>query len=324
MKHIVPSPAGALSPQVLQAAEKAAEFVRQSVPEGTQRAYAHDWSHFAEWCQMARASALPADPRVIAAYIADQAEDLRPATLRRRLAAISRAHKVAGHPNPCGAEPVPTTMKGIEARYGTMPVQKAPATLDVIHQIVACCSPEDLDGLRNRALLLVGYAGAFRRSELVALEVRDLEWKPEGVVIIVRKSKTDQRGEGKRKAIPFVGGEFCAATALKAWTEAAGIDSGPVFRAMDRHGYPRKTALSAQSVALIVKAAASKAGLDSSQFSGHSLRSGHVTEARSQGVSDASTMSVTGHKKVETLNIYDRRNNLFQRTSAGAVQGKKP
>lgn len=325
MKPVVARQTAALSPVIQKAAERAAEFVRESVPEGTQRAYRTDWAAFSEWCAIANASTLPADPHVIAAFIADQSEFLRPASLRRRLAAIARAHKVAGLPNPCGSEPVPSTMRGIEAHYGTMVVQKAPATLEVIQQLVATCSVRDLDGLRNRALLLIGYAGAFRRSELVELEVRDLLWSDAGVILLVRKSKTDQRGEGKRKAVPFVSGEFCAATALKAWLTAAGIAEGPVFRPLNHTGngaINRK--LSAQSVALIVKGAAIKAGLDPTEFSGHSLRSGHVTEARSQGVSDASTMSVTGHKRVETLNAYDRRNNLFQKTSAGAVQGRKP
>jgi site-specific recombinase XerD len=309
-----------LSVPLREAAEKAAAFVQQSVPEGTQRAYAGDWRAFTEWCALTGSSPLPADPRVVAAFIADEADTLKPASIRRRLAAIAKAHKLAGLPNPCGSEPVPSTMKGIEARLGALPDAKAPATLDVMHRLAAACPLDSLEGLRNRALLLVGYAGAFRRSELVALEVRDLTWSEAGVVALVRKSKTDQRGEGKRKALPFTRDAFCAATALQIWLDVSGITEGPVFRGLDRTGTAvRRTALSAQVVALVVKGAAAKAGLDPTHFSGHSLRAGHVTQARAMGVADADTMSVTGHKKVETLNVYDRRSNVFQRTSAGSV-----
>lgn len=315
---------GALSTELAQAAERAADYVRQSVPANTQRAYATDWAAFVEWCDARRAQSLPADPRVIASFVADQAKSLRPASLRRRLAAIAKMHKVRGLPNPCGSEPVPSTMKGIEATHGTAVKTKAPATLAVVEKMVATCRVDDPAGIRDRAILLVGYAAAMRRSELVALTVADLEWSPEGVVVTVRRSKTDQKGEGKRKAIPYVDGPFCAARALKAWMIVAGIEEGPIFRPFARGSISvREGALSPQAVAVIVKTCAARAGLPPESYSGHSLRAGHVTEARSQGVSDALTMNTTGHKRVETLNMYDRRSNLFQKTSAGAVLVKR-
>lgn len=314
---------GALSTELVKAAEKAAEYVRQSIPESTKRAYATDWASFSEWCLKHRVPALPADPRVVASFLADEAGRLKPASLRRRLASIGKMHKVSGHPNPCGSEPVPSTMKGIQAQYGSMVSAKAPATQNIIERLVETCRVDTIDGIRNRAILLVGFAGAFRRSELVALEVRDLEWSDEGVILTVRRSKTDQKGEGTRKAIPFVHSPMCAAKALQGWMLASGIVEGPVFRAFAQNNKLRKSPLSPQSVALIVKGAAKAAGLPPGSYSGHSLRAGHVTEARAVGVADASIMSVTGHKRVETLNIYDRRNNLFQKTSAGVVLGSK-
>ena len=321
-----PAPSGALSTDLRQAAEKAADYARQSVPENTRRAYASDWKAFADWCEGRSVSAIPADPRVIASFIAQQADRLRPATLRRRLAAITKMHSLRGLPNPCSAEPVPATIKGIEATVGSRPVPKAPATLEVIGKLVTTCRTDTIDGIRNRAILLLGYAGAMRRSELVSLAVSDLAWKPEGVVITVRRSKTDQRGAGMSKAIPYVEGPFCAAKALKAWLLASGIEEGPVFRGFGNDGKRlRQGALSDQAVALIVKSAALQAGIDPEEYSGHSLRAGHVTEARAQGIADDKTMSVTGHQRVETLNMYDRRSNLFDKTSAGAVQSmRKP
>lgn len=321
MANLIPKPdAPSLLPVTLASeVEKAANFVRQSVPENTRRAYTQDWSAFSEWCVTKRVAALPADPRVIAAFIADESHRLRPASIRRRLASIAKMHKVSGHPSPTALEPVPSTMKGIERTYGVAVKAKAPAVLAAVDKMVATFKTDTFDGLRNRALLLVGFAGAFRRSELVALTASDLRWTDEGVVVTVQRSKTDQRGEGKAKAIPFVADGLCAATALKAWITAARVTTGPVFRPLDRNGTPKARHMAPQSVALIVKAAARKAGLDPAQYSGHSLRAGHVTEARSRGVADSQTMATTGHKRVETLDTYDRRNNPFTKTSAGEV-----
>lgn len=312
-----------LSTELVAAAKKAADFVQKGVPVNTQRAYAADWAAFTEWCRVHRVPPMPAQPQVIAAFIADQASSLKPSSIRRRLAAISKMHSVAGHPSPCGAEPVPSTLKGIEAALGVRPEGKAPATLDVVEKLVATCRVDTLEGLRNRALLLLGFAGAFRRSELAGILVSDLTWTDQGVVVLVRRSKTDQRGEGKQKAIPFVEGPLCAAKALRAWLEASRTDMGPVFRGFTVAGTLRPTALSPQAVALVIKGAAEAAGLDSTIFSGHSLRAGHVTQARSLGVADSTTMATTGHKRLEMLDVYDRRNNAFDRTSAGTVLKRK-
>lgn len=299
--------------------EEAAGFVRASVPENTRRAYATDWALFSDWCREKRVRNIPADAATVAAFLADESQHSRPATLRRRLAGIAKMHSVASHPNPCATEAVKATMKGIERTYGIASQGKAPATLAKVEQMVATCNPMTLDGLRSRAVLLLGYAGAFRRSELAGLDVSDLRWSEDGVVVTVRHSKTDQRGEGMRKAIPFVNGPTCAATALRVWLTASGIKEGAVFRPFSRNGTPKTCALSPEAVAIIVKGAATRAGFDPREFAGHSLRAGHVTEARSRGVADASTMATTGHKRVETLDAYDRRENAFQKTSAGVV-----
>lgn len=310
-----------LSSELATVVEDAREYVRESVPKGTRRAYAADWATFSEWCRVHKLPNLPAAPATVALFAADRARVIRPSSVRRALAAVAKMHKVAGHPNPCSSEPVPATIKGIERTHGAGSNWKAPADLSVLEKLLIAFPPVSLDHLRNRALLLAGYAGAFRRSELVALDCADLRWTDDGVIVTVRHSKTDQRGVGLEKPLPFVHG-LCAATALKAWLVASGITEGPVFRPMNRNGVPRNDRLHPQSVALIIKAACEKVGLDPKAYSGHSLRSGHVTEARAKGVSDADTMSVTGHRRVETLNLYDRRGNPFSKTSAGAVLGK--
>lgn len=316
---VLPAGSGlaAIEPEI----EAAKEYIRAGVPKNTQRAYASDWSDFAGWCEGRGVAPIPAHPSVIAAYLSASADDLRASTLRRRLAAIAKMHSIKGHPNPCGTETVKATMRGIEATIGTRPQGKAPVThAELKRMIDGFGTRADAEAVRARAILLVGFAGAFRRSELVELHIEDLTWSPEGVVILVRRSKTDQRGEGQQKAIPYVGGPMCAASALAAWVKAVHSGTGPVFVGLTRDGQPRPGAgLSDQSVALLIKGAAARAGIDPTTVSGHSLRSGHVTEARSRGVADAATMQTTGHKRVETLEMYDRRNNPFSKGSAADV-----
>lgn len=311
----------ALSTDLAQAAQRAAAFVAQSVPENTRRAYAADWGVFTNWCRKNRVESMPADPRIVAAFCAEEAKRLKPSSIRRRLAAIAKMHSVRGLPNPCAAEPVPSTIRGIEGTLGSRVVAKAPATLDVVERMVATCRTDTLEGLRNRALVLVGYAAALRRSELVGIHVEDLTWSDTGVTMLLRHSKTDQRGLGQLKAIPYVDGSLCAAKSLKGWLQASGTRAGPVFRGFTVAGSLRPTALTPQAIAVLIKSLAASAGLDPAQFSGHSLRAGHVTQARASGVADSLTMQTTGHKRLETLEMYDRRNNPFDKSSAGQVLG---
>jgi site-specific recombinase XerD len=320
---IIKAPAPNLSPALRQTAEETRAYVQASVPESTKRAYSNDWGAFSEFCRTHKLRNLPASPDTVALFATERAKTVRPTTIRRSMAAIAKMHSISKHPNPCALEPVPSTLKGIERMHGAMITGKAPADLSAVEKMIEAFPVTSLDGLRNRALLLIGFAGAFRRSELVALDFDDLKWSEEGVVLTVKRSKTDQKGEGHQKPIPFVREGICAATALKAWLVAAGITSGPVFRPMNRWGLPKPIPLNPQSVAVIIKVACEAVGLDPKQYSGHSLRAGHVTEARARGVADADTMSVTGHKRIETLNIYDRRGNPFQKTSAGSVLARK-
>lgn len=320
-KTIVLRPADAGLAVLAPALEDAKQFASAAIPANTKRAYAADWADFEEWCRSAGESPLPARPQAVAGYISILARTHKASTIRRRLAAISKAHSMRGHANPCGVEAVKTTMKGIEATIGTRVGGKSPVTYAALEKMILSYGDSNtLETVRARALLLIGYAGAFRRSELCSLTRADVTWHPEGAVILLRKSKTDQRGEGYQKAIPYVNGPMCAARALHIWMQCIPAEQNqPVFCAFTRDGLPGKRALSPQTVALIVKGAATNAGLDPAMFSGHSLRSGHVTEARARGVADSATMQTTGHKRVETLEMYDRRNNPFSKGSAAEV-----
>src|SRR5690606_20779575 len=215
------------------------------------------------------------------------------ATLSRELAAISQAHILAGHQSPRGAGPVQEVLKGIRRSVGTAQAQVAPLMGPELRQVLSEI-PEGLVGLRDRALLLVGFAGAFRRSELVALTVADVAHSEEGLTVTLRRSKTDQEGKGRKVAIPYSGTpDACPVRALRSWLTAAAISEGPLFRSVSRHGQVSEAALSGRSVALIIKRATAAAGLEASRYSGHSLRAGLATTAARRGKSEAAIMRQT-------------------------------
>jgi site-specific recombinase XerD len=202
-------------------------------------------------------------------------------------------------------------MRGIRRSQGAAATQKAPATAERIAAMLAAIPAATLAGKRDRALLLLGFAGAFRRAELVALELADLAFEAEGLRIRIRRSKADQEGRGQEIAIPH-GTKLRPVAAVQDWLEAARIEAGPVFRRIDRHGRLLGP-LTAQSVALIVKRHAQAAGLDASLFAGHSLRAGFLTSAAETGADVLAMMEVSRHRRVETLQGYVRRANLFKR-----------
>jgi site-specific recombinase XerD len=311
MNAIVPIP-----PRVSLPAElapdltRAAEYAREEKAEATRRAYRSDFRIFEAWCRGRDVSALPATPATVAAFLANDVEaGSRPSTLGRRVAAIRYAHKLAGQPVPTDDERVKATMRGIRRSVGTAPRKKAPATAERIIAM-ALSTGEDLKGLRDRALLLIGFAGAFRRSELVALDLEDLEEGELGFRVTIRRSKTDQEGVGQTIAI-VRGSVACPVAALKAWVSAAGITAGPIFRSVKKGGAVAGR-LPAQSVADIVKEYAERVGLDSALFAGHSIRSGFLTSAAKRGASIFKMMDQSRHRSVETLRGYVRDAEIFK------------
>lgn len=281
----------------------------------TRRAYASDFADFSEWCGRVGEPPLPALPLVVARYLAQLADGgLKASTIVRRCAAIRYAHKAANREPPTNTEGVRAVLRGIRNTHGTRPVRKAPATADRLHAILNFL-PDSLRGVRDRALLLIGFGAALRRSELVDLKVNDIDWRPAGALIHIRHSKTDQVGAGQVVVVPN-GHQLQPIAALRNWLSSAEITEGPLFREIDRHGNVGTEALSARSVARIVKAAAEAAGLDGAQFSGHSLRAGFVTSALGAGVDPFKVMKITRHTDPKTLFIYDRRESELE-DSAG-------
>lgn len=314
---LIPAASPQLPATVAEAAALAQGFIRESLSAATRRAYASDCRVFASWCAEQGLAALPSSPEVVAMFLARQAEaGVTPATLTRRVAAIRYAHEGAGHESPTKGKAVAATLKGIRRAFGAPPTKKAPATVERVSEMVARC-PETLQGKRDRALLLLGFAGAFRRSELAALTVADLEEAPEGLRVTIRQSKTDQEAQGQTIAI-YNGGKLRPVAALKAWLEAAGITEGPIFRPLRKGGRVCAEALTAGSVASIVKAYAAAAGFEAADFAGHSLRSGFLTSAAERGADLFKMMEVSRHKRVDTVRGYVRSAELFK-NHAGAA-----
>lgn len=310
-----PAPLGELQA----AAERARGYATKSRATNTQRAYRSDWAHFTAWCAEHGCESLPASPATIILYICDLAERYKVSTIDRRLASIGQAHKLAKLPIPTKDVDVETTMRGIRREKGSAPDAKAPAVTDILRQMIEAL-PEDVRGQRNRALLLLGFAGAFRRSELVSLDVADIQFTNDGVIAWIRRSKTDQEGQGTTKGIPYGSTPHtCPVRALRVWLDAAGMTDGPLFRPIDRHGNVRSRRLTDHSVAQIVKQGAAAAGLNPKQFSGHSLRAGLATAAAQAGVSERVIMQQTGHKNLTVLRRYIREGSLFRENAAAKV-----
>ena len=295
------------------------EFIRASKAESTLRGYRSDWRHFCGWCESHAVCSLPAPPEVVASYIAEYANFLRVGSIQRRLNAIAEAHKATGLESPTATGMVRNTLKGIRRTLGTAIVQKAPTLTPDI-----CAMVESTDvgmiGVRDRALILLGFAGAFRRSEVVGLDIEDCLFGKDGLAVTLRRSKTDQEGHGRKIGIPYgANPETCPVRALQSWIEQASISTGPLFRPITRHGNVQDERLAGIAVARIVKKLAERVGLDPAKFSGHSLRAGHATAAAVAGASERSIMNQTGHRSVQMVRRYIRDGSLFRDNSAGKL-----
>ena len=279
---LIPPPSPAALERELKLAERYAE---SALAPATRRAYERDWLTFASWCAQRGLVAMPAQPATVAAFLAAEAErEFRPVTIARRAVAIAAAHRAQDQANPCDSGAVAAVMSGIRRAHGTEPRRQAkPLELGPLRRLLEPIDTATLAGLRDRALILLGFAAALRRSELVALDVQDVCFDlARGVTVTIRRSKSDQEQAGAEVAVPYARArDKCAVRALQDWLQTAGIHSGPVFRQMRRGDTITDRRLSDQSVALIVKRRATSAGLPHTELlSGHSLRAGYATAGR--------------------------------------------
>ncbi len=297
---------GALSPTVR-------AYVREAISTSTRTAYQSDLRHFLGW-----GGTLPASDTMLADYLAEHAGLLSVATLVRRLASISRAHRARALPNPTGSELVRATLRGIKRAHGKPQRRAKPLVKEDLFAVLAAMGGT-LKDARDRALLLNGFAGGFRRSELIGIDCTDIETVRQGIVIHIRRSKTDQEGVGRKVGIPHGRTRWCPVTALNDWLERSGIGDGPVFRRVDRHGKLLGGRLSGAAVSLVIKARVAAVGLDPNEYSGHSLRAGLATSAAASGVSSWKIRQQTGHASDAMLARYIRDGELFVDNAAGAL-----
>lgn len=288
------------------------QYLNASYADSTREAYRSDLEHFLKW-----GGRIPSSARQVAEYLAAYGGKLANSTLSRRLVAINLAHRVKRLVSPTADQLVRATLKGIVRKHRKPQRQMAPLLKANVLRMVK--GLRGVLGVRDAALLLVGFAGAFRRSEIVNLEVGDLAFVDQGVVIHLRYSKTDQEGKGRKVAIPYAKGSVCAVRALERWLRVSGIETSKVFRSVNRHGSISEAGMQASVVGRIVKRRAAQIGLDPSQYAGHSLRAGLVTSAAKAGVSSWKIRQQTGHKSDAMLNRYIRDDQIFLGNAAASV-----
>ena len=299
--------------------DQAQTFTSQAKARNTIKGYDNDWRHFTRWCAAQGLVSLPASSGTVALYLTDLAQTHKASTLTRRLSAISQSHQAAGHDSPTHSSQVRLLMQGIRRTLGTAPETKAPLLADDIRRIGANI-PDTLLGKRDRALLLLGFAMAARRSELVGLDVTDLAEDRRGLVVTIRRSKTDQEGAGEKLGVPYSAeAALCPVLAVRAWLAASRITEGPIFRTVDRHGRILPARLSGEAVLLVVRKYAEQLGLDPQRFGGHSLRSGLATSAAIAGKSERSIMAQTRHRSTGMVRRYIRDGSLFRENAMSGL-----
>jgi len=299
--------------------------LKNSKANNTVRAYKSDFNDFGLFCAQNGFKSLPTTPDTISLYLSYlSSKDIKVSTLKRRLVSIKVLHKLKGHyldsKNPIIIE----TLMGIKRRKGSIQKGKKPILINYLKEIINAIdkqNKEEIKKLRDRSIILIGFAGGFRRNEIVSLDCEDLDFVQEGLKIDIRRSKTDQFGEGFTKALPyFDSSQYCPVLSLKKWIEATKITSGPVFRRFSKGSKLSKNRLTDQTVALLIKEYLKLAGIDNKNYSGHSLRSGFATSAAESGVEERSIMAMTGHKSTEMVRRYIKEANLFKNNALNKIK----
>jgi len=286
--------------------------LRNSKSTNTLRAYQSDYNDFYLFCSKNGFQAMPTQPKILALYLTHLASYSKYSTLKRRLASISILHKAKGHYIDVKHPVIMENLMGIKRTLGSNQKGKKPLLINDLKLIIKAIDQskeKENRKIRDKAILLIGFSGGFRRSELVDIEYEDIEFVSEGVKIFVKRSKTDQSGEGMTKAIPYFDNkDFCPVIALKNWIEIIELSNGKIFNISDKN------------VALLIKKYANYAGLDSHRYAGHSLRSGFATSTAESGAEERSIMAMTGHKSTEMVRRYIKEANLFKNNALNKIK----
>ena len=299
--------------------------LKNSKSANTVRAYKSDFEDFSLFCVKNGFKSLPTDPKIVSLYLTYlSSKDVKPSTIKRRLVSIGVIHKMKGHYLDTKHPIIVENFMGIRRLKGVIQNGKKPILINDLKQIIDVINKQeepDIKKLRNKALLLVGFAGGFRRNELISLNLEDLDFVFEGLKINIKRSKTDQFGEGFIKGIPYFDNYlYCPVKNLKNWLNVSKLKKGPVFVRFSKGSNLTNIRLTDQSVALIIKDYLAKAGIDNKNYSGHSLRSGFATSAAEAGAEERSIMAMTGHKTSQMVRRYIREANIFKNNALNKIK----
>ena len=299
--------------------------LKNSKANNTVRAYKSDFNDFGLFCAKNGFKSLPTEPKIVSLYLTHlSTKDVKMSTLKRRLVSIGVLHRLKGHYLDTKHPSIIENIMGIKRRKGSMQRGKKPILISHLKEIINVIdeqNKEEIKKLRDRSVILVGFSGGFRRNEIVSLDYDDLDFVKEGLKINLKRSKTDQFGEGSMKALPyFENSRYCPVISLQKWIEISKINSGPLFRRFTKGLNLSKNRLTDQTVALLIKEYLQLAGIDSRNYSGHSLRSGFATTAAESGAEERSIMAMTGHKSTEMVRRYIRDANLFKNNALNKIK----
>ena len=299
--------------------------LKSSKATNTVRAYKSDFSDFSLFCIKNGFKQLPSDPKIVSLYLTHlSTKEAKMSTLKRRLVSIGVIHKLKGYYLDTKHPSIIENIMGIKRRKGIIQKGKKPLLINYLKQLINVIDnkkDEEIKKLRDRTIILIGFAGGFRRNEIVSLDFDDLDFVPEGVKINLKRSKTDQFGEGSQKGLPyFDNSKYCPVISVQKYIEKSNISTGPLFRRFKKGSILSKNRLTDQTVAILIKKYLQLAGIDSKNYSGHSLRSGFATSAAESGAEERSIMAMTGHKSTEMVRRYIKEANLFKNNALNKIK----
>ncbi len=304
--------------------EKTLNNLKSSKANNTLRAYKSDFKDFGAFCSKHGLSSLPSEPKIVSLYITHLSKNSKFSTLRRRLVSISMVHKLKGYYLDTKHPIIIENLMGIRRVKGSIQKGKKPILINHLKSIINVIDDQEIEEikkLRDKTIILVGFGGGFRRTELVSIDYEDLEFVPEGLKITIKRSKTDQFGEGMIKGLPyFTNQKFCPVDNLRKWLEISKIKSGSIFRRFSKGSYLTEKRLTDQSIVLLMKKYLSLAGIENKNFAGHSLRSGFATVAADSGADERSIMAMTGHKSTQMVRKYIREANIFKNNALNKIK----
>ena len=299
--------------------------LQSSKAYNTVRAYKSDFNDFSIFCAQNGFKSLPSEPKIVSLYLTHlSTKNGKMSTLKRRLVSIGVVHKLKGHYLDTKHPTIIENIMGIKRRKGSIQKSKKPILISHLKELINVIDKQnkkEIKKFRDRSIILIGFSGGFRRNELVSLDCEDLDFVQEGLKVNIKRSKTDQFGEGFTKALPyFDSSQYCPVVSLKKWIEISKINSGPVFRRFVKGSKLSENRLTDQTVALLIKKYLNLAGIDSKNYSGHSLRSGFATSAAESGAEERSIMAMTGHKSTEMVRRYIKEANLFKNNALNKIK----